>query len=205
MKANYDHIAWFYDQLARLVYGRAIVDAQLYLVREIAAGSNILIAGGGTGWILDEIAKIHSSGLTITYVDASSKMIEKARKHRAGNNSVTFVESSIEYVSGGQYQVVITPFLFDNFTDNSLQRIFDGISSQLAHNGLWLYCDFQDSGKWWQGAMLKIMYAFFRVTCDVETSRLPDANRCFRESGYSVLREKTFLKDFIIARVYQKA
>ena len=49
MPANYDNSAWFYDRLSRVVYGKAIVRAQVYLLKEIPAGSTVLIAGGGTG------------------------------------------------------------------------------------------------------------------------------------------------------------
>ncbi len=52
MAANYNNSAWFYDSLAGLVYGKALVKAQVYLLQYIPADSNILIVGGGTGWIL---------------------------------------------------------------------------------------------------------------------------------------------------------
>ena len=82
MAANYDNSAWFYDRLSRLIYGKALVRSQVYLLRYIPAGSIILIAGGGTGWILEEISKLHPSGLKITYVEISSL----GRYLRSGRN-----------------------------------------------------------------------------------------------------------------------
>jgi ubiquinone/menaquinone biosynthesis C-methylase UbiE len=205
MKGNYDHIAWFYDTLARLVYGKAILRAQQYLIGHIPAGANILIAGGGTGWILEEIARLYSSGLTITYVDLSSKMIAQARRRNAGNNKVTFITAPAEKAPPGKYDVVMTPFLFDNFSDSTLQSTFSAIDRLLVKDGVWLYCDFQDAGKWWQKALLKIMYAFFRVSCGIETAHLPDAKGCFSEHHYKIKEKKTFFNEFIIARVYQRA
>jgi hypothetical protein len=59
MAASFNNSAWFYDRLSRLVYGKAIVNTQLYLLGYIQPNSNILIVGGGTGWILDEITRLH--------------------------------------------------------------------------------------------------------------------------------------------------
>ncbi len=111
LKRSYDTIAFFYDRLARMAYGRALVNAQLYLLNSIPAGALILIAGGGTGWVLEEIAKIHPSGLTIDYVDASGKMIALAEKRNTGANKVTFITDPIQDVQFGQkeYDVVLTP------------------------------------------------------------------------------------------------
>jgi spermidine synthase len=69
MAANFNNSAWFYDGLSRLVYGNALVEAQVYLLQFIRPNSKILIAGGGTGWILEELAKLHPEGLKIAYVE----------------------------------------------------------------------------------------------------------------------------------------
>ena len=37
MAANYDNSAWFYDRLSRVVYGRALIRSQVYLLRYIPA------------------------------------------------------------------------------------------------------------------------------------------------------------------------
>ena len=75
MAANYNNAAWFYDSLSRVVYGKALIDAQVYLLQYIQPNSTILIVGGGTGWILEEVARIHPTGLQITYVEAYAQMM----------------------------------------------------------------------------------------------------------------------------------
>ena len=49
-RTGWDRIARIYDRLARLVYGRQIVRAQVDLLEHISPGSRVLIVGGGTGW-----------------------------------------------------------------------------------------------------------------------------------------------------------
>src|SRR5580698_1500791 len=117
MAANYNNSAWFYDRLSRMVYGSALIDAQVYLLQFLPAGSNILIAGGGTGWILEEIAKIHPSGLQITYVEVAAGMMGRSKKRNTGSNKVIFINDAIENISIKHFDVVLTPFLFDNLKE----------------------------------------------------------------------------------------
>ncbi|MDB5150556.1 MAG: methyltransferase protein, partial [Mucilaginibacter sp.] len=121
MAANYDNSAWFYDRLSRLIYGRALVNAQVYLLNFVPAGSKILIAGGGTGWILEELSKIHPAGLDITYVEISANMTALSQKRQTGQNEVVFINEAVEKVKLLllDFDVVITPFLFDNFVDET--------------------------------------------------------------------------------------
>jgi ubiquinone/menaquinone biosynthesis C-methylase UbiE len=204
MRGNYDNSAAFYDGLSRLVFGKALVTAQAHLLSYIPANSNLLIIGGGTGWLLEEIIKLHPSGLNITYVEISEKMMALTRKRNVGGNRVTFITKPIQQVVLNQQDVIITPFLFDNFTEVNLHPLFAHIHSMLKPGGLWLNTDFQLTGKWWQYILLKSMLLFFKVLCGVESWHLPDIERRFTEYGYRVIEEKTFFNDFIVTKLSRK-
>ncbi|MDB5008087.1 MAG: class SAM-dependent methyltransferase [Mucilaginibacter sp.] len=205
MSANYNNSAWFYDRLSRVIYGRALIKAQIYLLKFIPANAAILIAGGGTGWILEEIAKRHPSGLDITYVEVAPNMMALSKKRNAGSNKITFINNAIENISlPHNFDVIITPFLFDNFTEQTLQKVFEHIHPSLKTNGLWLNTDFQLTGKWWQKALLKSMFLFFKILCNIEASKLPDIEKHFTQHGYKAISQQTFFKDFIISTAYQK-
>ena len=203
MAANYNNSAWFYDGLSRLVFGRALIDAQVYLLQYIPLNSHILIAGGGTGWILEEIGKVHPSDLTITYVEVSAKMMEKSKKRFTGKNRVIYINSAIENVTmDTSYDVIITPFLLDNFTTETLQKVFDHLHTLLKPNGLWLNTDFQLSGIWWQKVFINAMLLFFKSLCRIEASQLPDIEKQFKQNNYKVIAIKTFFNGFVISKVY---
>jgi len=205
LKRTYDNVALFYDRLARLIYGRALIEAQVYLIKAIPANANILIAGGGTGWILEELTRIHPSGLNITYIDISAKMIALAKKRNAGSNKVIFINAPIlDVVIESTFDIVLTPFLLDNFTYDTLLKVFSQLNNLLLPNGSWLYCDFQNTNVLWQKTVLKIMYFFFRSLCGVETNHLPDVEKCFTNKSYKTIAEKTFVREFIVARIYKK-
>ncbi len=125
MKQGYDVIAPVYDTLAKLFIGKALRRAQVYFLRYIPDGAKVLIVGGGTGWILEEISAVHSKGLEIDYVDVSSKMIALAKRKNWGKNKVDFIHQSIlDFTTQHQYDVIITPFLLDNFREETAQKVF---------------------------------------------------------------------------------
>ncbi len=205
MAANYNNSAWFYDSLAKLVYGRALINAQVYLLQFVPPGSNILIVGGGTGRILEELTRLHPSGLTITYVEVAVNMMALSRKRNVGTNQVNFITNAIENVAlPSGFDLIITPFLFDNFTEQTLQKVFKHLHPQLKPGGLWLNTDFQLTGKWWQKVLLKNMFAFFKLVCHIEASALPDIEKQFAQKNYSVIAQKTFFGEFIISKTYRK-
>lgn len=204
--ANYDAIAGLYDPLARLVFGKAIVRSQVFLLHHIPAGASVLIVGGGTGWILEELAFIHPSGLHICYVEVSRKMTALARSRNAGQNKVLFVEKAIQEVAlSTSFDVVITPFVLDNFDESSVQQVVAKLHHSLSRGGYWLFADFQvHKNSVYQRLLLRIMYLFFRLSSNLRTSRLSDTTQLFHRYRYKAIFEQTFFHSFIKSIVYQK-
>ncbi|PTQ94948.1 methyltransferase family protein [Mucilaginibacter yixingensis] len=205
MASDYSNAAWFYDNLSRVVFGQALVRAQTRFLSAIPAGANVLIAGGGTGKLLESIAAVHPQRLKITYAEISSKMIARARQRNAGQNEVTFVNDAVEHVAGQEvFDVVITPFLLDSLNPVIFPQVFNHMHQLLKPGGIWLNTDFQLTGKWWQKPLLKSMYFFFRLMGCTDTISLPQIANQFRQLDYDVVKEKGFYGDFILASVYEK-
>lgn len=205
MKANYNRVSFFYDRLSRLVFGTSIIEAQQFLVNFIPVGSTVLIVGGGTGWILEEITKKHPSGLEVVYIDLSEKMISLSKKRKVGTNKVLFLTGDINLVVLHQkFDLVLTPFILDNFSEETVAVVFDKIHRFLLPGAMWLFADFQVTrrGGWWQKPLLQLMYAFFKTLCHVEAGRLPDTDSIFRKYGYRLIASNTFFSAFICSSVY---
>lgn len=203
--SDYSNAAWFYDRLSRVVFGQTLVKAQIHFLSAIPPHSNILIAGGGTGQLLESIAAIHSQGLKITYAEISAKMIARAQRRNAGQNQVTFINEGVEHISADdKFDVVITAFLLDSLNPQIFSPVFYHMHSLLRLGGIWLNTDFQLTGKWWQKPLLKSMYFFFRLMGCTDTISLPQIARAFRRTGYEVVEERSFYGDFILASVYRK-
>jgi len=204
MIPNYNSVSFFYDPLSRLLFGKALVNAQVYLLKQITPGSRIIVVGGGTGWILDEITKLYPSGLNITYVEMSEKMMGVSMKRSIGANVVDFVNNDVRKLTTPiLFDVVITPFLFDNFSQQNAETLFEHLYSLAKPKGFWLYCDFQLTGKWWQNILLRSMLIFFRTMCNIEANKLPDMQKSFSAAGYNLVAQQTFFGNFVFSGVYQ--
>lgn len=208
MKNNYDKIAYSYDMLSRFVFFRTQLKAQINQLHFIPAESNVLIAGGGTGWILEEMSKIHAKGLNITYVELSEKMLELSRKRDVKENKITFIHSAAEdFHPVIKYDVMLTAFFFDNFTEEGVRTVFNQFHELLTTGGLWLFSDFyysENSGKNWQWFLLHVMYLFFGKISKVEARVLINTEKYFDDKQYRRLHTAYYYQGFIKGIIYQK-
>lgn len=209
MANNYDAVAGYYDFLSRLVFGQAEINAQVELLEYLAPGSRVLIVGGGTGWILEKMAAVQPSGLRITYVESSARMMARSRQRNCGQNVVQFVELPVqELVTEERYDCVLTGFLFDNFHTALAEQIFSQLDALLVGGGNWLYADFyrppKRKGKLWQAVLLRSMYIATRWLCKVEANQLPDMEAIFSEAGYRRVFTSFHYQRFIQGMVYRK-
>jgi len=190
-----------------LVFGQQLKSVQIESLHYIPAGSCILIVGGGTGWILEEIANLFPSGLEITYIDKSSKMIELSKKRNYQLNTVEFINAPLEDTSlkHDYYNVILTPFFLDCFSQPTFEVVSEKLDKSLNPLGLWLYIDFYLSAQstFMQKILVKFMYTFFRLASRIEARKLPDIDSYF--STYNVLAKKMYYHNFIQLQVLQKS
>lgn len=208
MKNNYDKIAPYYDVLSRLVFFRAQLKAQIDQLSFIPAGSQLLIVGGGTGWILEEITKLHPAGLTITYVEISEKMLALSSKRNVKGNVVTYVRAAAEdFKTDLKYDVVLTAFLFDNFNSENIYLVFSQLNDMLKGGGYWLFCDFYYSkatGRTWKWYLLKTMYLFFNKISQIEAKDLINTEHHFARAKFIPAKIAYYYSGFIKSITYKK-
>jgi ubiquinone/menaquinone biosynthesis C-methylase UbiE len=207
MANDYNGIASFYDTISRIVYQNAIIKAQVFLIQLIKGKNKVLIVGGGTGWILEEISKLNRPDISVVYVEKSSAMIALAKKRNYKNVKVDFIEKGIEeYISATQFDIIITPFLFDNFLKEKIDIVFEKLDRLITQNGIWLYADFVNDKtkiKLWQQFLLKTMYLFFKATTKIETQELINMRPYF-EHDYTLISQQYFYNGFIQAIAFKK-
>jgi tRNA (cmo5U34)-methyltransferase len=197
MLNGFDKISGTYDSLARVVYGKSIQRSQLYFLDRIPVNASVLILGGGTGWIAKKIKEMQPS-VKIDYIEASSKMLNLAREKNQLHKNIKYIHGTEQdVVPLPFYDVVITNFFLDLFPDEKLSSVVPLILSKLKTDGAWIVTDFFNEEKWWQRVLLKVMYMFFRITCNIESLTLPDWNRALCSSGLTANEIKTFYYGFI--------
>ncbi|WP_222536340.1 class I SAM-dependent methyltransferase [Pedobacter polysacchareus] len=219
MKNNYDKIARYYDRLSRLVFFKSQVNAQIDQLHYLPEKGRVLIVGGGTGWILEAIAKVVPEGLHLVYVEISAKMMALSKERAVAGNTVDFVNLGIEdFYTNQPFDVICTPFLFDNFSEESAVMVFHHLDSMLRKGGLWFHTDFDlvvnkggnddrkpDVGDWWKTVFLALMYRFFKLIAQVEASKLINMRPYFEAADYQVLEQKHYYRKFIQSLVLEKS
>lgn len=203
MKNNFNLIAPFYDTLAKLVFGSKLKQAQCHFLELIPQDSNVLIVGGGTGWILDEIFKTGFTG-SITYVEASVKMIKLTEKRLQPSWNVTLICGDEKAIPKEFYDVLITNFFLDVFSANKLNIAMAQLSEVLSTRGLWLCTDFRHTNRLKHKLIIWSMLKFFRLTSQLDSKELLDFQAYFNDLSMKQIDYQEFSKGLIFSHVVQK-
>ncbi|QLH30574.1 MAG: class I SAM-dependent methyltransferase [Candidatus Parvibacillus calidus] len=126
-------------------------------------------------------------GVDIDFVDNSARMLRLASGRRLGPLNVQFRQENIfDFMSSGQYDVIFTSFLFDNFEAEECRALFDRLDGLLMHGGRWLNCDFSINnryGAWWKKTILSLMHHFSIVWRESAPDHLLKISISLKEVG----------------------
>ena len=197
---NFDPLARYYDTIARLVYWGAIQKSQLTFLNQIEGRSNVLIVGGGTGWILNHIP---SDCASVTYIEPSGGMMKISRS-RTVNFPVKYIQKPIEDTTlRSEFDVIITNFFLDQFDEEEGEKIARKLKDALKVNSTWIFTDFEDNGQWWQKILLKFMYSFFVKTTGLRTNQLLPWENIMNSIDMKHEKLESYFGNFIVSVCYK--
>ncbi|GGG25011.1 class I SAM-dependent methyltransferase [Pontibacter amylolyticus] len=209
---NFDSIAPVYDALSRLVFGNALRRAQTQHLSLIPEEAKVLLIGGGSGWLLEQLLKSRPK-LEVTYLEVSPKMLQLTRQRIAQRapDALTGIDFRLgdenSLSPSEMFDVILTPFLLDLFPEERLLYLMNRLCIALRPQGLWLFSDFwpaQAPAPTWHQLLLKSMYTFFGLVSDVKASRLPDFGAHFARQPLLLETSATFYGGLVQARAYRK-
>ncbi|MGB4971920.1 MAG: class I SAM-dependent methyltransferase, partial [Cyclobacteriaceae bacterium] len=119
---RFDRVASFYDRLTGFVFWGSLIKAQECNLEAISDNSDVLVLGGGTGNFLNKLLS-RNNGCRIWYVEASQKMIERAKKNLNFTDRIIFIHGTHENLPEQKFDVVITHFFVDLFTEQELRAV----------------------------------------------------------------------------------
>lgn len=203
---DFDKIAPYYDQLAHLIFSDSIKKAQVEFLHHIKSRSKVLILGGGTGWILQEVLTIEKD-IEIFYVEKSSKMLEIARSRLDSETppNVRFIHSSMEeWKTDVDFDTVICNYFLDVFSEVKLQQqIIPKLKLLLKPGGKLLVADFQNKKNLlWQKLILWVMHVFFGKVSKLESKQLTNFETVLGRAGFDLEKERDFHRSMIFSHVY---
>jgi tRNA (cmo5U34)-methyltransferase len=200
---KFNWIAGNYDRLVNVVFGKTLLHAQLRFVAELGEKDKVLILGGGTGNFLKEL-QVRRPSLVITYVEASSEMIKLAKRSIGDISNVFFIHGTQEQIPDQTFDAIITNFFLDLFPENEIEPLVKSISKHLAPNGKWFVTDFENTQKFSDKLLLRVMYRFFRITESIKATSLPEWRSSFKNQGLVLKQEEYFRNSFVCASVFSK-
>jgi ubiquinone/menaquinone biosynthesis C-methylase UbiE len=203
MRNNFNLIAPVYDALAKLIFGNKLKSAQCHFLHLIPQDSNVLIVGGGTGWILDEIFKTGFRG-SVTYVEASAKMIKMTERRLQTSWKVTLICGDEKAIPEEFYDVLITNFFLDVFSAEKLNKVMAQLSDRLSSHGLWFCTDFRHTNRLEHQFIIWLMLQFFRFSARLESRSLLNFQAFFKDLPMKQIDYHEFSKELIFSSLYQK-
>lgn len=212
-RRGFDRLAKIYDRLAKVVFGKSLVKGQVHFMHEITDCQNVLILGGGTGYLLEQALKANSTG-EFWYVELSEKMVTLSQERIQKNlpeamSRINWISGSIEDLpSEVRADAVCTMFFLDLFEGERLRTEVERIDSHLSSNARWLLCDFQIADRipmrWFSRVLIWVMYRFFRWICAIPAGRLGQFSPEIERIGFQVKDSVTYFGGMVLSRVFER-
>lgn len=190
---NFDRVAPHYRWIETIAFGTALQRARVHWLDQIPAPTRALIVGEGNGRFLCELLEAYPE-IQVDCLDASARMLNLAgrRAFRKSPESLTrvhFMQRDIlEWEPANSYDLIVTHFFLDCFEQEELELVIGKLASAAGPEATWLLADFTIPAGVLAGTHTKLwlraMYAFFRVTADLETRRLVDPTSTLRARGF---------------------
>ncbi len=200
---RFNWIARHYDNLVALVFGDTLHRAQMNFVHRIDSASEILILGGGTGKFLADLLS-QKPFLKVTYIEASSEMLQLATKKVGPTYNVNFIHGTQEDIPDRVYDVVITNFFLDLFSEQALQSIVPEISKRIRVNGQWFIADFQKPSTWRHRILLAMMFFFFRASGSIDVRNLSEWSNLVQKAEFAREEKYSYCSGFVSTEVFRK-
>ncbi|GAB3546171.1 class I SAM-dependent methyltransferase [Spirosoma fluminis] len=203
---NFDWVAPVYDALAFTVFGRRLQRAQTVYLNDIPPGLSVLIVGGGTGWLLEQLL-VRCKPDRVVYLELSGPMVARASRRmlrKALPGTVDFrVGDETALRPDERFDLILTPFLLDLFEESTLRmQLIPRLQKSLASAGCWLVTDFVRPSAWWQKVLLWSMIRFFRLTAGIETRQLANWQHCLQVAGLILLRRQAQVGGMVSAEIW---
>lgn len=207
---GFDRVAWCYDALTRLVFGKALQKAQRAALAGLPPGApHVLILGGGTGWVLTEVLRRRPNA-TVLYLEASPKMLGRAQTRLA--RQLPQAASQVEFRHGTQaalgpaerFDVLVTFFVLDCIATTEMDTALAQLRAAQRPEAPWLLADFRPASRGWRRLLLRAMYRFFRLTTGLRADALVDFRRALGGLGLRPVSSSTFFAGAVEAVIFNE-
>lgn len=203
---NCDPIARWYRLFEYLAFGRVLQRRRLEFLDEVMDARSVLILGDGDGRFTEEFVKRNPQAL-VESVDLSARMIELAER-RVGSGKVRFRVGDARTIPlGAKYDLIVTHFFLDCFTESDLDALVARLVGCCELGARWLVSEFglpvSGVARVAAGALIRLMYFFFRMMTGLQITRLPNYSDVFARHGFQVVWKRTVLGGLLVSEMLE--
>ena len=209
---NCDRIARWYRFLEHLVFGRALERRRFEYLDQVAGLRRVLMLGDGDGRFTAEFVKRNPSA-EVDSVELSPGMLALARKrveHELSAARVRFFPADARTIElPGQYDLIVTHFFLDCFTESELQGLVARISKLCSPGGRWLISEFSLPSTGLRrvaaGALIQVMYRLFRMATGLKVNRLPQYAPVLAAHGFRMTQLRSAAGGLLVSELWERA
>jgi len=212
-RMNCDRLARYYEMLERLTFGRRLEKRRFAFLAEAEAAERALLCGDGDGRFLAELLRVNARA-RVDFVDLSWGMIAIAERRVAKmgesfHERVRFFACDVmefEPEAGG-YDLISAHFFLDCFSEAEIGAVVGRIAGWGARDARWVVSEFCEAetilSRVWTRAVIRGLYAAFRLTTGLRVRRLPDYAAALAERGFRLRKRETDLGGLLCSGVWE--
>lgn len=209
---NCDGIARWYEPAEHLCFGRALERRRFAFLDELRDARRALVCGGGDGRFLAELLRSNPR-VEATYVDASGEMTRLAerRVRRLGEEFSARAEfhcgdlRSFVPARGG-YDLIATHFFFDCFTEEQARELARRLQGWASPGARWVLSEFDQASPFfarlWTTAIIRGLYAGFRLTTGLRVRRIPSCAEALRRAGFALQAREAAAGGLLVSELW---
>lgn len=196
---SFDRFAPHYRWMEAVLAGGKLQRCRVAFLDEVTQARHALIVGEGNGRFLSALLKVNPS-VRVLCVDGSARMLEQARARLERDGlktaAVEFVHADVMAWSPPRagFDLLVTHFFLDCFPPGQLEEIVGRLQRAATSDAQWLLADFCEpaSGlaRWRALPILKLMYAFFRITTGLPARRVTPPDPFLERHGFELVARR---------------
>jgi ubiquinone/menaquinone biosynthesis C-methylase UbiE len=207
-------IAPWYEPVEHLCFGRALERRRTAFLSDLDDAQSAISCGEGDGRFMVALLRSNPQ-VHVTAVDASTRMMQVANERLAGigpgfRERVDYYCAEVGAFDPPHlpYDVIATHFFFDCFSTSDVNPIIQRIAGWAAPGAQWVVSEFTQPrnrlGHLWTGAVIRGLYAAFRVTTGLRTTHLPDYRPALAAAGFKLQRENYGCRGLLVSELWER-
>ncbi len=194
-----------------MCFGSALEQRRNAFLGDLQGVRRAFSCGEGDGRFTAELLRSNAQ-VEVTAIDASRKMVEVATR-RIGTVSLARVKyhcGELHKFNPPQtsYDLIATHFFLDCFTTAEAHDVVHRIAGWAAPRARWIASEFCQPttlvGQLWTGAIIRSLYAAFRVTTGLRVTHLPEYRAALQSVGFELRKQEYANGGLLVSELWER-